>query len=948
MSNNKDKVLYFDIHGMHCQSCPLLIETNLQYEKCIKEITINLVTGRARIVVDQSTDAYTVAQLIKDVNPDKFSASWISPDNEKRLVFSISGMSSIHDVKLITEALNANKEDVKSCTVNYSTHTAIVTTFCPDDKNATRALVLRLKRDIHAAVKDHKVTAKQIQPLIKEERTKDEPAQYLRRSLINALVGVALILFSGFIPLPLTLSGQLIGLFIGGVTFGVMWQTGKEFFTDAWREFRQNRSSNMNTLIALGTGSAWLYSMLLVIAPMLFPVAALSYHFLAINMILGIINLGKGIRANAQEQSKSKVQNLAQVYIDLQPQTALVLKNEHKKRDLNTLRNEDFVEIPYLKIKEGDIIQVRRDERVPVEGIIVSDTKTMMDQATLTGESGDCEKRKGDEVFSGSWNKKHTILFRATKNGPEGYLTRVIADVDKSSASKPSISKLVDRLAVVFVPSIVAVSVLSAAGWFVFGPVPALPWMIKSAMSVLLCACPCALGLATPISTAISTFMFSIEKILVKDASAIEVASTIDTVVFDKTGTLTKPEVRDVYIGENAGDWDKATIMQYVASLEKGFDHPIAKSLMKEGVYKELIPCVDAMKAEQGVSGKVNNLEVLVGNLSHLESNGIDIPEHYKVKENQNSEKGLTSIYVAIDGECVAVASLKHNLCPDAKKTVQDLQARNIEVIMLTGDKKEPANAVAKLLGIKKVNAEFNSQQKKQFIENLKKKNRIVAMVGDGINDLEAMKAADLSIAVGSWTHASSAAHVATQKLNFIPGLIIAEETMKNIHQNLYWTGFYNLLSLTAATGLLYPLFGFVLNPVIASISMGLSSIFVVLNSMRLTYNIDYAVGVYEKSITEPATFFAKLLHMFSFRGLFQALEMVFTFSPQHLDKKSADKEMPSLTSQSPKKSSNGSLPAQPNYRKSPPSSPSKFNHSSRNPIQIKMEDAGKRNTIVH
>ncbi len=864
-----------------------MIEKALQAEKYVKEVSINALTKRARIVVDSNTDPQTIVRAISEVDK-KFLAFWLSPKTEKTFYFSIEGMTSNQDASQISTALNAQKENVKSCEVNYSTNTATITTFAPDDIEKITEIANRFQSEIAKSITTHSIVVKRFLPRINDERNINKASQYYNRALTNGLVAVPLILLSGFIPLPLTIAGQLIGLFIGGVTFGVMWKTGKEFYSDAWSQLIKHgfRGSNMNTLIALGTGSAFVFSMLIVIAPALFPIAVLQYHFLAINMILGIINLGRGIRANAEEQTKSKVQKLAQVYVNLQPQTGRRLELAFKDKILNNENLDDDIkeyikEIPYTDIKEGDIIQVHKGKRFPVEGIILSECGTVVDQETFTGESKHCAMAKGQEVYSGSLNLKNSVFIRSTVAGSKGNLTRLIADVDKSSASKPSISKLVDRLAVVFAPTILIISLITAISWFFLGPVPVLPLMFKNAMNVLLFACPCALGLATPISIAIAMFKLFHKKILVHDALILESAAKADTVVFDKTGTLTKPVVSDVYIGRNDRKWTRAEITQYIASLEKGFDHPIAKSFVTENSTQELLPCINAKKDEQGVSGKVNNVEVLVGNLSHLETAKIEVPEVFKIHESQFADKGMTSVYVAMDKKCVAVIGLKHEIRPDAKKTIEDLQARNIDVIMLTGDKREPAKAVAKELGILKVNWEHDSKMKKEFILSLKKKNRVVIMVGDGVNDAEALVVADVGIAVGSWTHASSVAKVATQNLNFVPMLIIAKEAMKNIHQNLCWTAFYNLLGLIAATGLLYPMFGFVLNPIIAGMSMALSSIFVVVNSTRLSYKVDYEVGVYENTIVLPNTLYQKIKQLFSFGGLIQSFKSAIMFNPQ-------------------------------------------------------------------
>ncbi len=921
------KTLDFDISGMTCTSCSARIERTIAALPFVKEASVNYVTKRARVVVDEKTSPQVIINVVNGIKAidKKFSASWLSPEYEKTYYYSILGMSSANDAKQIKEKLEQQKENINSFSVNYSTGVAVVTAYTPPGSDKSKEIAEKIKSVIEAAVEGKRVVATRFAPRTTDDAPKEDGSSYRRRALVNALVGIPLFLLSGFIPLPLTAAGQLIGLFIGGVTFGIMWQTGKEFYRGAWDRLVKERSSDMNTLIAMGTGSAWVYSMLIVLVPGLFPLAALQYHFLAINMILGIVNLGKGLRANAEQQTKNKVQKLAQVYVNLQPQHARVLKSEYKEGMFkNDLENPNFVELHYQQIKKGNIVQVLKDKRVPVEGVIINDIETLVDEETLTGEPGACPKRQGQEVSSGSLNLKNTIYIRATRDGKDGHLSKVIADVNKSSGTKPpSISKLVDQLAVVFVPLITVIAGFSALGWYFLGPTPALPWMLKSGMSVLLCACPCALGLATPISTAIGMYNLFNRKILVHDASALEVASQLTVVVIDKTGTVTHSAVESVAVNKALPNWTSDKVIQYAASLENSFDHPIAQSFINKNSSHDFLHCEDAVKHEEGVTGKVNGSPMVIGSLQHLEAHNIRIPSSCTDQEAANDLLGISSVYVAVDGECVAVVACKHQARKDAKALVDGLKARNIQVIMLTGDEKEPAKAVAREIGITKVVAKQSSKEKEMFIEDLISQGEIVAMVGDGINDIRAMKKAHLAIAVGSWTHASSVAKVATQQLNFIPFLIMAKETMGNIHQNLYWTGFYNLLSLTAATGLLYYLFGFILNPVVASLLMAFSSFSVVINSMRLTNRIDYTMAVYEGKIQPPTTFFGKLMEYVPFRGLFGVLQSAMATKQSDELKQSPSPEKQLPVPVMPKRKS-GPVVHLAKKNSSPPSSPSK------------------------
>lgn len=870
---------YFEIGGMTCSGCSDSIRNSLELQKYVRDkVDINLATHRARIVVEEGTDPGKIVKAIEEVG---FDAKWLTFRNEKTFYYAIKGLKDPKEANQIEEALNKNRAYIKSCKVNYSTNTVSVTTFVSSDVAKQALLDRQIKIDIQSAASSPNIGITSVEPPQNNVLRSDSPKLFYRKAVINALAALPWILLASFIPPPVTLLGQAIGVVIGGATLGIMYKTGNEFYADAWHELVKNRSSNMNTLIALGTGSAWFYSMILVLMPWLFPVAALQYQFLAVNMILFIVNFGKGLRAQAQERSKDQSQSLAEVSTRLQPQYVKRCKFT-PGQPLQFDRNVEIEEIHFHDINKDDIIQVKKYERFPVEGIILNKVETLVNQETLTGESKACNKQQGDEVFSGSLNTKETVYIQATCKGKEGHLSRVLEDVAKASSSKSSISKLVDRLAVIFVPTIVSLSALTALGWYLLGPVPQIAFMLKSAISVLLYACPCALGLATPISTTIGIYKLFNKGILVHNASVLEAAAQVDTVVFDKTGTLTTPVISESFVEENQSTWSRREVLRYVASLEQGIEHPIAKSFQRAYVNQKsnqpLYPAeVDPdKKDEQGVSGKVNGKDVLVGNLSYLESRGIKVAAKYKEYEAQNAKNGMTSIFVSIDKQCISVVGLQHDIRDDAKKAIEDLQKLNVDIFMLTGDENGPAQAVANKLGIRKVYANYKADMKKKFIADLRKAGRVVAMVGDGFNDLKPIDEADVGIALGSWTNASATADIALQNLNVATMLIIAKQTMRNIRQNLLWTGFYNIFGIIAASGLLYPFFGFILNPIMASVLMAVSSIFVVMNSSRLFYAIDEVVGLYEGKFSAPKTWSQKLINFLSLDSLFQTIQMLF------------------------------------------------------------------------
>lgn len=788
--------------------------------------------------------------------------------HDKLIHFRILGLRSEQDAQAIDVALNDKNAYIKHKLVNYSTQSILITANI--EKKNVAAFIKMLNDHLKETYPEGSFI---LEPIASPGNNNNDllpitHTSFFRRALLNVAFVLGMILLGGYIPLPFTLMGKLVGLSLGGMTLSMMWKTGGEFYREAWNAFKRKGSSNMYTLIALGTGSAWVYSMMLVLAPGLFPIAALQYQFLAVNMILGIINFGRGIRVRAEDRTRQMVQSQAEIYAENQPQVAKKVLTESPTIEGARLINQ---QIPYKTIKEGDIIFVDEGERFPVEGVIISETETMVEQAALTGESTLIYKKKDDPVFSGSFNNKHAVLIKATCDGDKGHLTRVMEEVAKSKSSTPSILGLVDKISNIFVPGIIGLTALTALGWLIIEP----SLMINSAMSVLLCACPCALALAViPIS--IGVYELLNQKILVRDASALEYLAKVNTVVWDKTGTFTTPAVEEVFIGDKK--YRPAQVIQLAASLEKAcLDdddiHPIARSFIDKNSNRKFLPCRSAFKSAQGVTGVVVNeqaaFNIDVGSLSHMRENNIEISDKYIKEEDRLLKSGKTATFIAINKQCVGVVGLKHRLRDDAQKAVSELRAMGIEVYLLTGDKKEPALDIAKKLKIPemRVGYEMNKDDKRVYVNKLKKEGWIILGMGDGFNDLPFLDVCDVSGAVGSWTCAAGSSKLAFQKLNVVAAIIIARETMRNIRQNLYLTGFYNLISLAAAVcG--------VLNPVIASISMAFSSIFVIVNSSRLTFEVEHQLAMHEGKIARPATWSEKLKSLLSLNTFLQTMEM--------------------------------------------------------------------------
>lgn len=761
---------------------------------------------------------------------------------------------------------------IKHKFIDYSTQSVLITANIEEDKLPEFIKVLNedLKNNTALSVKYPGISLA-LEPISSPANNHSKfvakRSTFFKRALLNVIFSLSLMALGAYIPLPLTLLGQLVGVGLGGMALSLMWKTGGEFYREAWTAFKSRRSFNMYTLITLGTGSAWVYSMMLALVPGLFPVAALQYHFLAVNMILAIINFGKGIRVYVEERTGQVIRSKTETMARNQPQVAKRVTVDTISTETARLNNQH---IRYTSIKEGDIILVDLHEKFHVEGVLISDSETTVEQSVLTGETGLCYKTKDHSVCTGSLNTKNAVLIRATCDGSKGRLSRVLEEVEKSESSPPAILRLVDKIANIFVPTIIGIAALSALGWLLWNPA----LMINSVMSILLCACPCALALAVIPITMGANELFK-HDILVRDSSALESLAKVDTVIWDKTGTLTIPSVEEYLIDRKYG---AKKVIKLAASLERqcmadNDDHPIARSFINKNGNSGFCLCESTLKCIQGVSGIVINDDVRtnvnVGSLSHMREQNIEILPKYINYEDKILDKGMTAIYIAIDGKCVGVVGLKHKLREDAEKSINDLRTLGITVYLLTGDKKEPALDIARKLNIPemRVNYEMSPEDKQKFVNELKDTGRILLGIGDGFNDLPFLRTCDVSAAVGSWTCAAGDSQLAFKHLNVATSIIIARETMKNIRQNLFWTGFYNLISLATA------ICGF-LNPVIASISMAFSSVFVIGNSSRLLFEISHQLKMHEDKTPRPATWWEKLKSVLSLNTFLQTIEM--------------------------------------------------------------------------
>ena len=648
------------------------------------------------------------------------------------------------------------------------------------------------------------------------------------KKLINNMafaltIGVALMAF-GLLggSMRVESTGEQISWFLVGIlTFGMLYHSGGHFFTGAWQSFK-NHSANMDTLIALGTGSAWGYSMYVVLLPATLPIEARHVYFEAAAMIIGLINLGMALEVRARGKTSQAIKRL----LGLQAKTARIIR-EGQEHD-----------IPIASVQLGDKIRVRPGEKVPVDGQVV-EGKSLVDESMLTGEPVPVVKEIGAEIIAGTLNKSGSLLFEATRVGKNTALSQIIASVKKAQNSKPPIGRLADKISEYFVPAIMLIAIVSALIWANFGPEPTIAFAIISATTVLIIACPCALGLATPMSVMVGMGKAAEAGVLIRNGEALQTASQITAMVLDKTGTITegKPAVTDIL---PVSDLDKSDLLARVASLETGSEHPLAEAIVEAAKSQSLgLEKVTDFHAHsgQGVSGTVSGQTVLLGNASFMQHNNIDIS--FRVDEAQRlASQAKTPMFIAIDNQFAGIVAVADPIKADSKLAIQRLQAQGIRVVMLTGDNSATAKAVAAQVGIDEYHAEVMPDDKLAHIESLQMKGEIVGMTGDGINDAPALAKANVGFAIGTGTDIAIESADITLMRGSLHGLAdavaVSKATLTNIKQNLVGAFIYNVAGIPIAAGLLYPIFGVLLSPIIAGGAMAFSSLTVVTNANRL------------------------------------------------------------------------------------------------------------------
>jgi Cu+-exporting ATPase len=607
----------------------------------------------------------------------------------------------------------------------------------------------------------------------------------------------------------------------------VLW-CGWPFFERGWQSLK-TRNLNMFTLIAMGTGVAWTYSVIATLIPGAFPAAfrtsagAVPVYFEAAAVITVLVLLGQVLELRARAQTSGAIRAL----LNLAPKQARRIEAGGAEQD-----------IPLDMVTAGDRLRVRPGESVPVDGEVLEGRSTV-DESMVTGESMPVSKATGAKVIGGTMNESGSFVMRAEKVGREMMLAKIVQMVAEAQRSRAPVQRLADRVAGWFVPLVLAVAITAFAAWSIWGPEPRFTFGLVAAVSVLIIACPCALGLATPMAIMVGVGRGARAGVLIKNAEALERLERVDTVVVDKTGTLTegKPKMVALHI---APGFAEADVLRLAASVERGSQHPLGAAIVKAAEEKSLA-LLDTQDFEapvgKGVSGLVDARRVVIGNLRMMQEAGIDTGP-LAAEADQLREEGATAIFIAFDGGIAGVAGIADPIKPTTPEALAALKADGIRVVMLTGDNAATAKAVARKLGITEVEAEVLPEDKSKVVERLRREGRVVAMAGDGVNDAPALAAADVGIAMGTGTDVAMESAGVTLLKGDLMGIVrarrLSKATIRNIRQNLLFAFIYNAAGVPVAAGVLYPFFGILLSPIIAAAAMSLSSVSVIANALRL------------------------------------------------------------------------------------------------------------------
>jgi Cu+-exporting ATPase len=801
----------FQVEGMTCASCVGRVEKAIRAVPGVTSANVNLATERATVAFAGRPDPSAVIAAIGKAG---YST------RQETMELQIEGMTCASCVSRIEKAL-AKVPGVVSASVNLATEKAVVVVASGATTRAAleasvRATGYEVVRETAAPVSDD------------GEDRRDRELRQLRNALgLAAILTIPLFIMemgSHYVPAIhdwiMRNIGMTNNLYIQFVLATVvLFGPGLRFFRKGIPNLLR-LAPDMNSLVVLGTSAAWGYSVVSTFFPSVLPRGTAYVYYEAAAVIVTLILLGRYLEARAKGRTSQAIKRL----IGLQPKTARVV------------RDGAVQELPLEQVVVGDVLEIRPGDRIPVDGI-VTNGETHVDESMISGESLPVRKRAGDEVVGGTINRTGALTFEATKVGADTVLAQIIRMVEAAQGSKLPIQALVDKVTAWFVPAVIGVAVLTFAAWFVFGPSPALTFALINAVAVLIIACPCAMGLATPTSIMVGTGRAAELGVLFRKGDALQSLRSAQVVALDKTGTLTqgRPALTDFVVAEG---FARDEVLDLVASVETKSEHPIAQAIVAAVAADRLLP-VTGFEAEPGfgVTGQVMGRAVLVGADRAMARAGIDVSRFGEAAASLGDE-GKSPLYAAIDGRLAAIIAVSDPIKATSTEAIAALHALGLKVAMITGDNHRTANAVARRLGIDEVVAEVLPDGKVAAIQSLRASGRQVAFVGDGINDAPALAEADVGIAVGTGTDiAIESADVVLMSGDLrgvVNAIALSKATIRNIRQNLFWAFAYNVTLIPVAAGLLYPINGMLLSPVIAAGAMALSSVFVLGNALRL------------------------------------------------------------------------------------------------------------------
>jgi Cu+-exporting ATPase len=803
--------LELPVTGMDCAACAANIEKALKATEGVASASVNFATARATVLF--SPKIVRTQDLVRAVKDSGYGVAMATAE------IAIEGMSCASCVRTIEKALLA-KNGVFKAAVNLATGKAHVE-YLPS---------LVGLGEISEAIESagYKV-------IRKEGESEEEAADYERKAREREYtklkrgfwigLGLSVVIFLGsssklFPWVPKFLNNYVL---LWALATPVQFWIGARFYRGAWGAFK-HRNADMNTLVAVGTSAAYVYSVAATLVPSFFKAGGIQpeVYFDTSAVIITLILFGRMLEVRAKGRTSEAIKRL----IGLQPKTARVIRE-----GLET-------DVLVKNVVVGDIVVVRPGEKIPVDGLVTRGS-SHVDESMITGESLPVHKIEGSEVIGATINKTGSFEFRATKVGKQTALAQIIKLVQEAQGSKAPIQRLADVIAGYFVPIVISIAILTFVVWFDFGPKPALTMALLNFVAVMIIACPCALGLATPTAVMVGTGKAAEHGILIKGGESLETAHKLTTVVFDKTGTLTRgePEVTDIVAGV---DFSEEEMLRLAASAEKTSEHPLGEAVLKKAKERNLVfPAAETFQALEGlgVAAKIGGLDVLVGSDKLMDRNMIDVGALLAKAESFAAE-GKTPVFVAVDGRPAGLLAVADTLKESSVSAIERLKRLGLEIIMLTGDRRPTAEAIAKRAGIPRVIPELLPAEKVREIRMLQASGKRVAMVGDGINDAPALVQADIGIAIGSGTdiavEASDITLVGNDLQDVARAIDLSRRTIRTIKQNLFWAFIYNTIGIPVAAGALYPVLGLLLNPMIASAAMAFSSVSVVSNSLRL------------------------------------------------------------------------------------------------------------------